>query len=323
VAKQNYGSADDPSSTRASAIDHLLAIFHRRGHPARRRRAYEGKSMTLLPESFRYGAIGLAVAELERSLDYYQRRIGMELLERGQRRAVLGAGGRRLLELEERPGASRDPQAADLFHFALLLPSRAALGRRLAQLIETGTDLTGASDHSVSEALYLRDPDGHGIELYRDRPRETWYQDGRLRMGTTALDLDDLLQAGRPDGDGRTSLAPGTMIGHVHLETFDLLRSKDFYVGRLGLAVTAERPGAVFMSVGGYHHHVAANTWGRKTRPAPGGGAHIGMLWYEMELPDRAHLAALAEGLGQAGPADAMLVVTDPNGLAIRFLARA
>jgi catechol 2,3-dioxygenase len=278
--------------------------------------------MTLLPDSFCYGAIGLAVAELDRSLDYYERQIGMELLERADGRAVLGAGGRRLLELEERPGARRDPQAADLFHFALLLPSRAALGRRLAQLIETGTDLTGASDHSVSEALYLRDPDGHGIELYRDRPRETWDQDGRVRMGTTALDLDDLLQAGRPDGEAR-SLAPGTVIGHVHLETFDLLRSKDFYVGRLGLAVTAQRPGAVFMAVGGYHHHVAANTWGRKTRPAPSGSEHIGMLWYEMELPDRAHLDALAEGLGQADPAAAMLVVTDPNGLAIRFCARA
>jgi catechol 2,3-dioxygenase len=278
--------------------------------------------MTLLPESLRYGAIGLAVADLERSLDYYQRRIGMELLERAEGRAVLGAGGRRLLDLDERRGASRDPQAADLFHFALLLPSRAALGRRLAQLVETGTELTGASDHSVSEALYLRDPDGHGIELYRDRPRETWYQDGRLRMGTTALDLDDLLQAGRAEGEGN-GLARGTVIGHIHLESCDLPRTRDFYVGRLGLAVTTERPGAVFMSVGGYHHHVAANTWGRKTRPAPQGDEHIGMLWYEMELPERAHLDAVAEGLGEAVPTDAVLVVNDPNGLAIRFSAPA
>ncbi len=278
--------------------------------------------MTLLPDDFRYGAISLAVAELERSLDYYQRCIGMELLERAEGRAVLGAGGRRLLELEERPGASRDPQAADLFHFALLLPSRAALSRRLAQLIETETDLTGASDHGVSEALYLRDPDGHGIELYSDRPRETWYRDGRLRMGTTELDLDDLLLAGRAHGEGRRGLAPGTVIGHIHLESCDLPRSKDFYVGCLGLAVTTERPGAIFMSVGGYHHHVAANTWGRKTRPAPSGGDHIGMLWYEMELPERAQLAALAEGLGDAERSADMLVVTDPNGLAIRFCVR-
>jgi catechol 2,3-dioxygenase len=280
--------------------------------------------MSLLPEDFRYGAIGLAVADIERSLNYYRARIGMDLLERADGRAVLGAGDRRLLELEERPGAGRDPQAADLFHFALLLPSRAALGQRLAHLIQTQTPLSGASDHFVSEALYLRDPDGHGIELYTDRPRDTWYQDGRLHIGTTALDLDDLLEAGRSNGEARDGggLAPGTMIGHIHLETFDLPRSKDFYVGRLGLAVTAERPGATFMAVGGYHHHLAANTWGGKTRPAPAGGDHIGMLWYEVEVPEREDLAALAKGLGESDPGDAMLVVADPNGLAIRFCAR-
>jgi catechol 2,3-dioxygenase len=281
----------------------------------------EGHVMTLLPDDFRYGAIGLAVADLERSLDYYEKRIGMERLERGAGRAALGAGGRRLLELEERPGAKRDPAAAELFHFALLLPSRAALGSALARLIATGTPLTGASDHGVSEALYLRDPDGHGIELYADRPRETWYEQGRLRMGTTALDLDELLEAGRAGGDGGSGLAPGTVIGHVHLETCDMARSRSFYVDRLGLAVTTERPGATFMSVGGYHHHVAANTWGGKTRPAPTGD-HIGMLWFEMELRDRPSLASLAEGLGEAAPAGDTLAVTDPNGLSIRFVAR-
>jgi catechol 2,3-dioxygenase len=279
--------------------------------------------MSLLPDDFRYGAIGLAVADLERSLDYYQRRIGMEPLAKEGGRAALGAGGRRLLELEERPGAKRDPAAADLFHFALLLPSRAALGGALARLIATDTPLTGASDHGVSEALYLRDPDGHGIELYADRPRDTWYANGRLQMGTTALDLDDLLEAGRAGSEGRSGLPAGTVVGHIHLETFDLPRSKSFYVDRLGLAVTTERPGATFMSVGGYHHHVAANTWGRKSRPAPTGRDHIGMLWFEMELPpERADLASLAQGLGEAGPAGDTLAVTDPNGLAIRFRAR-
>lgn len=279
--------------------------------------------MTLLPDGFRYGAVGLAVTDLERSLDYYQRRIGMALLERGDHRGVLGAGERRLLELEERPRAVRDQQAADLFHFALLLPSRAALGRQLAHLIATDTHLTGASDHFVSEALYLRDPDGHGIELYSDRPRESWYQDGRLNIGTTPLDLDDLLRAGHAEGEAYDGLAPGTVIGHVHLETCDMARSRAFYVDRLGLAVTAEQPGATFMSKGGYHHHLALNTWGRKTRPAPPDDGHIVMLWYEMELPDRNDLAALAEGLDRTEPAGEMLVARDPNGLAIRFLARA
>jgi catechol 2,3-dioxygenase len=182
--------------------------------------------------------------------------------------------------------------------------------------------LTGASDHSVSEALYLRDPDGHGIELYRDRPRDTWWRDGRLQMGTTALDLDDLLRAGHADGQGRSGLPPDTVIGHVHLETCDQQRSKDFYVGKLGLAVTAERPGATFMSVGGYHHHLAVNSWGHRTRPAPSGNHHIGMLWYEVELPDQDDLAAVAKELNGAASAGGGLAVTDPNGLAIRFVAR-
>ena len=206
----------------------------------------------------------------------------------------MGAGGRRLLELEERPRAVRDQQASDLFHFALLLPSRAALGRQLAHLIRTDTPLSGASDHFVSEALYLRDPDGHGIELYSDRPREVWYANGRLRMGTTALAIDDLLEAGRAEDAGTQALAPGTVIGHVHLETWDMPRSVAFYVDRLGLAVTTERPGATFMSVGGYHHHLALNTWGRKSRPAAPDDEHIAMLWYEMELPDREDLAKIA-----------------------------
>ena len=274
-----------------------------------------------LPDDLRFGAIALAVAELERSLDYYRRRLGMELLERDDRRATLGAGGRPLLVLEERPAAARDPDAADLFHFALRVPSRPALARQLARLMATETPLTGASDHAVSEALYLRDPDGHGIEVYRDRPRETWYEGGRVRMGTTALDLEDLLQEGRTSTAGEEVLDPDTVIGHVHLETFDLGRSKAFYVYRLVLAVTTERPGASFMSKGGYHHHVAVNTWGGKTRPARDEPGRLGMLWFEIRLPDRPSLVPLAEEFGAEVRPDQSLVVTDPNGLAIRFVA--
>ena len=146
-----------------------------------------------LPDDLRFGGMALAVADLARSIDYYRRRFGMEMLEQEKQRAALGAGGRRLLELEERPGAKRDPDAADLFHFAPRVPSRPALARQLARLLATDTRLTGASDHSVSEALYLRDPDGHGIEIYRDRPRETWNRNGRVHMTTAALDLDEPL----------------------------------------------------------------------------------------------------------------------------------
>jgi catechol 2,3-dioxygenase len=275
-----------------------------------------------LPDDLRFGAIALAVTDLERSVDYYQRRLGMGLLERDGPKATLGAGGRRLLELEERPGAARDPAAADLFHFALRVPSRPALARQLARLMAADTRLTGASDHTVSEALYLRDPDGHGLEFYRDRPRDTWYQGGRVRMGTTALDLENLLHEGGASVGDEPGLDPDTVIGHVHLETVDLGRAKAFYVDRLGLDVTAERPGATFMSKGGYHHHVAVNTWGGRTRPAHDEPGRIGMLWFEVELPDRRGLAALAEDLGAGMAADPALVVTDPNGLAIRFVAQ-
>lgn len=276
-----------------------------------------------LPDDLRFGAIALAVADLERSIDYYRRCLGMELLERDGRRAVLGAGSRGLLELEERPGARRERDAADLFHFALRVPSRPALARQLAHLVAGDTHLTGASDHGVSEALYLRDPDGHGIEFYRDRPRETWYRGGRVHMGTTALDLDDLL-AEQPTGGGDTGrLDPDTVLGHVHLETCDLGRAKAFYVDRLGLAVTAERPGASFMSKGGYHHHVAVNTWGHRSRPAHDHPGRIGMLWFEIALPDRASLGSMSEEFGVELSSDQTLATTDPNGLTIRFVAEA
>ena len=276
-----------------------------------------------LPDDLRFGGIALAVADLERSIDYYRRRLGMEVLEQAGRCAALGSGGRRLLELEERPGAKREPDAADLFHFALRVPSRLALGRQLTRILATDTRLTGASDHAVSEALYLRDPDGHGIEIYRDRPRDTWHRNGRVHMTTTALDLDDLLKEAPASAGDRDGLDAGTVIGHVHLETFDLERSKRFYVGQLGLAVTAERPGATFMSKGGYHHHVAVNTWGGKTRPAEDHPGRIGMLWLEIELPDRSSLAAFPEDLGAGSRDDRALVIRDPNGLAIRFVAQA
>jgi catechol 2,3-dioxygenase len=247
----------------------------------------------------------------------------MDLIDRDGSRAILGAGERRLVELEERRGAARDPDAADLFHFALRLPSRPALARQLARLMATDTRLTGASDHNVSEALYLRDPDGHGIELYRDRPRDAWYRDGRVQMGTTALNLEKLLEDAPATGRGDNGLHPDSVIGHVHLETVDLQRAKAFYVDRLGLDVTTERPGAIFMSKGGYHHHVAVNTWGRRTRPARDDRERIGMLWFEIQLPDRQDLAAVADALGADVTADQTLVVADPNGLAIRFVTPA
>ncbi|MEM7022508.1 MAG: VOC family protein, partial [Pseudomonadota bacterium] len=184
------------------------------------------------------GAVALAVTDLDRSLDYYQRTIGLTPLERDGSRAVLGVPGRRLLELEARPDAVRNPKAADLFHFALLVSSREALGRQLQHFMDTETQLTGASEHYVSEALYLRDPDGHGIEVYRDRPRDAWYDGDTFLLGTGPLDLDGVLEAGRRAPEAWNGIDPDTVMGHVHLETTDLALSQGFYAGRLGFDVT-------------------------------------------------------------------------------------
>lgn len=229
-----------------------------------------------LPETIAIARVGLAVADLARSLRFYGEVMGLDIVDRQGGTARLGAGGRPLLELEERPEAVRDQDEAGLFHVAWRVPDRPALGAFLRHLRAAGWPLAGASDHDVSEALYLADPDGHGIEVYRDRPRSTWLEGGRLRMGTDRLDVAGVL-------DAASDLAPrglpaGTDLGHVHLETHDLAAARRFYEGGLGMAVMIERPGALFLSKGGYHHHLAVNAWGRRTRPqAPGA---LGLLFY-------------------------------------------
>ena len=232
---------------------------------------------------------------------------------------MLGVPGRPLVKLEERPGGRRDDEAADLFHFALLVPSREALGRQLQHFVDGGTQLTGASEHFVSEALYLRDPDGHGIEVYRDRPREDWYDGDRFLLGTAPMDVQGVLEAGRASAGRWDGIDPGTVMGHIHLETTDLALSKGFYVGRLGFDVTMDMAQASFLSVGGYHHHLAVNTWGRRRRPASHARDAIALLHYEIRLPDRDALARLASSLGQDEPHDEMVEIDDPTGIRVRF----
>jgi catechol 2,3-dioxygenase len=266
------------------------------------------------------GAIALSVRDLPRSLDFYRRAIGLEVLDEDGGEATLGVDGRRLLVLEERRGAIRDFEAAGLFHFALLLPSRAALGRQLRHLLEAEVPLTGASDHHVSEALYLDDPDGHGIELYRDRPRVGWIVDGRIHLITEPLDHNGVLAAGEAPGQTWAGLDPGTVMGHVHLQTHDLPASRRYYVERLGFDVTHAMSQATFMSVGGYHHHLAVNVWGRKRKPAAPAAGGIGLLWYEIRVPETA-LAGLAETLPDAHRDDGMVTATDPDGIPVHFRA--
>jgi catechol 2,3-dioxygenase len=231
------------------------------------------------------GAVRLRVADLEGVRAFYEEAIGLRTLARDGELMRLGAGTP-LVELVGDPSAPPAPAGSTgLFHLALLVPSRAELARAVRRVVAAGARLTGASDHFVSEALYLRDPEGNGIEIYRDRPREQWEYgpDGELRMGTVALDLDSVMTE-LPGGDDGGGMPDGTAMGHVHLHVADLDDAEAFY-GDLGLDVTVRGyPGALFMSTGGYHHHVGLNTWNGVGAPAPPPGSR-GLEWFEIAAP--------------------------------------
>jgi catechol 2,3-dioxygenase len=228
--------------------------------------------MSLPPET-RMGPVHLSVSELARSLDYYENTIGLRVRGRDDGHASLG-GDEELLVLVEEPGARSARGHTGLFHFALLVPERADLARWLGHAARDRVPLTGASDHVVSEALYLRDPDEHGIEIYADRPREQW--EGRVaeRMTTLPLGVDDLLRA---DDGAFEGLPAGTVMGHVHLCVRAIPESVAFYRDTLGFdLVAAIGDQAAFLSAGGYHHHIGANTWeSAGAPPAPPGTARL------------------------------------------------
>jgi len=257
-----------------------------------------------LPEATHIGRVTLQVADLARSLVHYERVLGFRALERSAGRAMLGAqsGDQPLIELRERPGATPVPRRGrlGLYHYAILLPSRAHLGRLLRHLAEQG-ERAGMSDHLVSEALYLSDPDGLGIEVYADRPRDTWQRNGQqLAMATDPLDVDDLLQAG---GAERWSGMPaGTVIGHVHLYVGDLDQAASFYHDGLGLdKIVWSYPGALFLSAGGYHHHLGTNTWAKGAQPATDADARL--LEWEVLVPSPADASAALSSLAKSGVA--------------------
>jgi catechol 2,3-dioxygenase len=271
------------------------------------------------------GAVHLTVSDLARSLEYYRESIGLDVLEDGDGRATLGAGTTRLLELVEVPGAQPAPGRTGLFHFALLLPDRRSLASWVAHAVRTRVRLAGASDHFVSEAIYLSDPDRHGIEIYADRPRALW--DGQVaeRMGTDPLDLDGLLgELDDPQTDTFDRQPGGTTMGHVHLQVSQIPPAVAFYRDLLGFGLMAEYGGqAAFLSAGGYHHHVGANTWrsGGAGPPAPGSAA---LRRFEIVLPDAGERDRLVERLGAAGQAveeheDGPLA-RDPSGNAFTLL---
>jgi catechol 2,3-dioxygenase len=222
--------------------------------------------------------VHLTVADLTHSLDYYRTAVGLEVLRRDGRSASLGVAGRELLVLVEEPGASPATPSTGLYHFALLLPARADLARWLAHAARDRVSLTGASDHFVSEALYLSDPDGHGIEIYWDRPRAVWEGQVGARMTTLPLDIDDLLsELEAPVSEPFDGLPPQTTMGHIHLKVADIPRTLAFYRDVLGFALMAQLgPYAAFLSAGGYHHHIGANTWeSAGAAPPPPGTAAL------------------------------------------------
>src|ERR687888_1055762 len=224
-----------------------------------------------LPAETRMGPVHLTVSDLDRSLEYYRTVVGLDVLEQSDGSASLGADSTELLGLVEEAGAEPSDGYTGLYHFALLVPDRPSLARWLAHAARDRVALTGLSDHYVSEAIYLRDPDRHGIEIYADRPRELW--EGRVgeRMTTEPLDVRDLL--GEADGDF-DRMPAGTTMGHVHLKVASIPRTVAFYRDVLGFDLVVERvPHAAFPSAGGYHHHLGANTWESAGAPPPPEGS--------------------------------------------------
>ena len=277
-----------------------------------------------LPAATSLGRVLLQVADIDRSVAYYQRVIGLRVVSRTPSAAVLGAHGddAPLVALHELKGARPVPRRGrlGLYHFAILVPDRPALGRFVAHLAAIG-EYAGMADHLVSEAVYLTDPDGLGIEVYADRPRGDWRHEGRqLRMTTDPLDARSLVDAA--GGVPWSGMPAGTVIGHIHLYVDDIARAAAFYHEALGFDKTVwNYPGALFMSAGGYHHHLGTNTWAAGAPLAQDGDARL--LAWEIRLPDAESRRVAAESLVAAGHAversDDVSVVVDPWGTRVRL----
>lgn len=279
-----------------------------------------------LPPATRIGAVRLQVADLARSLAYYERVLGLREVGRTSAGVSLGpvGGGSAIVELRERPGARPVPRRGrlGLFHFAILLPDRASLGRFVRHLSDIGA-YAGMSDHLVSEALYLTDPDGLGIEVYADRARDQWRYEGReLQMATIPLNVQDLVSAA--GGNSWVGMPNGTTIGHVHLHVGDLDQAAGFYHDALGFdKVVWSYPGALFLSAGGYHHHLGTNTWAAGAPPAAEDDARL--VEWELVLPDAASVSSAAASVEKSGgtverSSDGSVLARDPWGTPIRLL---
>jgi catechol 2,3-dioxygenase len=286
--------------------------------------------METLPEGTRVGRVALDVADVDRVAAFYADVVGLQRLDGGAARGpgsgdavALGVGDEALLVVRPAPDDGNRPRdAAGLFHVAVRVPSRAALAGALARLRDAGR-LGGASDHLVSEALYASDPEGNGVEVYRDRPRAAWERsaDGSPRIDTLPLDLADLESAGGGDdtagGDG---VPVGTDVGHVHLAVTDLEEARAFYVDGLGFDLVERVRGGLFVAAGGYHHHVGLNVWQGRSEPAEGRG----LAWLELVVPTSEELSEVIARLDDAGydvreTEDGARAV-DPDGIEVRLV---
>ncbi|HEY4217443.1 MAG TPA: VOC family protein [Gemmatimonadaceae bacterium] len=277
-----------------------------------------------LPHDMRLGRVRLQVSDLARSIAYYETVLGLRVLDRKDAVAQLGAHNDEtvIVELHEksgiRPVARRG--AIGLYHFAVLLPDRASLGRFVRHLSDIGAH-AGMSDHAVSEAVYLQDPDGLGIEVYADRPRSEWrVNDNQIAMTTLPLDVPSLVASAQ--GEPWTGAPAGTKLGHVHLYVRDVDQAAQFYHAGLGFdKIVWSYPGALFMSAGGYHHHLGTNTWAAGAPLATEDDARL--LEWEIVLPDAVAVAGAADSLSAAGYSvqrdGGDLVALDPWGTQLRM----
>jgi catechol 2,3-dioxygenase len=277
--------------------------------------------MEISPETT-VGPVHLTVADLDRSLKYYREAVGLDVLEQADDRAALGAGERKLLGLVEALGAEPAYGYTGLYHFALLLPERIDLARWLSHAGRDSVPLIGLSDHFVSEAIYLSDPDGHGIEIYRDRPREVWEGQVFERMTTFPLDVGSVLaELPEPEAEPFERLPEGTVMGHVHLKVASIPDTVAFYRDVLGFGLMAQLgEQAAFLAAGGYHHHIGANTWeSAGAAPPPPGTAALRHA--TIVLPDAAERDRLLGRLEAAGNAAEETAdgprVRDPSGNAV------
>ncbi|HEY1539706.1 MAG TPA: VOC family protein [Solirubrobacteraceae bacterium] len=279
----------------------------------------------LLPGTLRLGPTHLTVSNLDGSIAFYERTVGLQLHDRAGATAIMGAGAEDLLVLFEHPDAGLGGRHAGLYHFALLFDSREELARAVVRLAESRTRIEGASDHGVSEAIYLRDPDDNGIELYVDRPRSQWppprQPDERVEMYTIALDMQALMRT--VAGESPQALAgSGLRTGHLHLHVADVERGLAFYRDVLGFEVMVNLGSAAFVSAGGYHHHLGFNVWlGSDVRPKPADAA--GLRHWTVLLESAEDVEAVRARVAAAGLAaedyERGFLVRDPWETAVVF----